>query len=55
VQEGDEGSSEHIFEDKQTNLKLAQSKIEQLPEKTETTKPASQSENTLTQNLAPFE
>ena len=55
VQEGDEGSSELIIEDKQTNLKLAQSKIEQLPEKTETTKPASQSENTLTQNLAPFE
>ena len=55
VQEGDEGSSELIIEDKQTNLKLAQSKIEQLPEKTETTKPDSQSENTLNQNLAPFE
>jgi len=55
VQEGDDDSSEHIIEEKKTNLKLAQSKIEQLPEKTETTKPASQSENTLNQNLAPFE
>mgnify|MGYP001222085580 CR=1 FL=1 len=55
VQEGDDGSSESIIEEKKTNLKLAQSKIEQLPEKTETTKPASQSENTLNQNLAPFE
>ncbi|MBC8221065.1 MAG: hypothetical protein H8E67_10945, partial [Proteobacteria bacterium] len=49
------GSSDHIIENKQTSLKLAQSKLEQLPEKTETAKPASQSENKLNQNLAPFE
>jgi methyl-accepting chemotaxis protein len=55
VQEGEAGSSDHIIENKQTSLKLAQSKFEQLPEKTETAKPGSQAENKLNQNLAPFE
>jgi hypothetical protein len=54
VQEGD-GASDRIIENKQSKLKLAQSKLEQLPEKTETAKPASQSENSVNQNLAPFE
>ncbi len=55
VQEGEAGSSDHIIENKQTSLKLTQSKFEQLPEKTETAKPGSQAENKLNQNLAPFE
>ena len=37
------------------NLKLEHSKYEQLPEKTETEKPASQSESKVNQNLVPFE
>jgi len=55
VEEGDAGSNELIIENKQNNLKLAQSKIEQLPDNSNTVKPASQSENKLNQNLAPFE
>ena len=37
------------------NLKLEHSKYEQLPEKTETEKPDSQSESKVNQNLVPFE
>ena len=53
--EGDETKYIDSSTENNDNLELEQNKLEQLPEKTETAKPASQSENTLNQNLAPFE
>ena len=53
--EGDETKYIDSSTENNDKLELEQNKLEQLPEITETAKPASQSENTLNQNLAPFE
>jgi methyl-accepting chemotaxis protein len=53
--EGDETKYIDSSTENNDKLELEQNKLEQLPEKTETAKPASQSEKTLNQNLAPFE
>ncbi|MGY8700731.1 MAG: hypothetical protein ACKVJ3_06175, partial [bacterium] len=54
VEESDASSSEHINENKQNNLKLGQNKFKQIPDKTVTGKPASQTQNTVNENLPPF-
>ena len=54
VEENDSKSIDSTTEN-HDKLKLEHSKYEQLPEKTETEKPASQSESKVNQNLAPFE
>ena len=54
VEENDSKSIDSTTENND-KLKLEHSKYEQLPEKTETEKPASQSESKVNQNLAPFE
>jgi methyl-accepting chemotaxis protein len=55
VEESDLNSSERIIENKQNNLKLGQSKVKQIPDKTKTGKPASQTQNTVNEHLPPFE
>ena len=55
VEESDLNSSERIIENKQNNLKLGQSKVKQIPDKTKTGKPASQTQNIVNEHLPPFE
>ena len=55
VEESDASSSEHITANNHNNLKLGQSKVKQIPDKTKTGKPVSQTQNTVNENLPPFE
>jgi hypothetical protein len=55
VEESDVSSSEHIIDNKKNNLKLGQSKVQQIPDKTEKIKPASQTQNIVNEHLPPFE
>ena len=55
VEESDANSSEYIIENRKNNLKLGQSKVKQIPDKTEKVKPASQTQNIVNEHLPPFE
>ena len=55
VEESDVSSSEPIIENRKNNLKLGQSKVKQIPDNTETGKPASQTQNIVKEHLPPFE
>jgi len=55
VEESDANSSEYIIENRKNNLKLGQSKVKQIPDKTEKVKPASLTQNIVNEHLPPFE
>ena len=55
VEESDANSSEYIIENRKNDLKLGQSKVKQIPDKTEKVKPASQTQNIVNEHLPPFE